>query len=379
MITLLHIVLILAFVIPAVYYFIFAVAGRMYRRPEISSPQTSRFCILIPAYSSDGFIHATVQSALNQDYPKDKFRVIVISDHMKTETDETIRRTGAEVLTVHFENSTKAASLKAAMEYLGPSAADYVVILDSDNIVENTFLNQMNRSLSGRNIALQGHRCAKNIDTPIAKADGIFEEVNNLIFRAGHCTLGLSSALIGSGMALPYQWFFKTSGEFVTSGEDKEMELKLLKDGIFVEYDPDIHILDEKTRSIRNLQKQRMRWLTSQYYLIGKALTDFPQVRFKAGYSDKLVQWAFLPRILLLAGLPLTAIATILAGSSWMGIYIAATLLLFAGILLGLPSWVKPRDILDISVEVPKMLLATIYNIFSKKLTKDKYIHTDHQ
>ena len=62
-----------------------------------------------------------------------------------------------------------------------------------------------------------------------------------------------------------------------------------------------------------------------------------------------------------------------------MGIYIAATLLLFAGILLGLPSWVKPRDILDISVEVPKMLLATIYNIFSKKLTKDKYIHTDHQ
>ena len=96
MITLLHIVLILAFVIPAVYYFIFAVAGRMYRRPEISSPQTSRFCILIPAYSSDGFIHATVQSALNQDYPKDKFRVIVISDHMKTETDEAIRRTGAE-------------------------------------------------------------------------------------------------------------------------------------------------------------------------------------------------------------------------------------------------------------------------------------------
>ena len=322
---------------------------------------------------------STVKAALDQDYPRDKFRVLVISDRMSTQTEDLIRKAGAEVLTVHFENSTKAASLCAAAEYLGAGATDYVAILDSDNIVERSFLYQMDKALKGRFIAIQGHRCAKNSDTPVAIADGIFEEVNNLVFREGHCALGISSALIGSGMALPYGWFVDNAQGFVTAGEDKEMELKLLKDGIFVEYAREINILDEKTRSIENLQKQRLRWLTSQYYLIGKALTDFPKVKLKAGYADKLIQWAFIPRILLIAGLPLVVIATAITGSEFMPVYAAATVLLYAGIVLGIPYWVKMKDLWNIFLMVPRMLAATIKNIFCKKLEKDKFIHTDHQ
>ncbi|MGM9747575.1 MAG: glycosyltransferase [Candidatus Cryptobacteroides sp.] len=386
----LHIILIVLFVVPAAYYFIFAVAGRIAARrgntsqtdacasDDNSIANYSHFCILIPAYKSDGFIMSTVQAALDQDYPKDKYRVLVISDRMTSQTEDLIRKAGAEVLTVHFENSTKAASLCAAAEHLGAGAADYVAILDSDNIVERTFLSRMNNALKGRDVAIQGHRCAKNSDTPIAVADGIFEEVNNLVFREGHCALGISSALIGSGMALPYGWFVENAPGFVTAGEDKEMELKLLKDGIFVEYAREINILDEKTRSIENLQKQRLRWLTSQYYLIGKALKEFPQVKLKAGYADKLIQWAFIPRILLITGLPLIAIITMITGSKFMTVYVATTVLLYAGIVLGIPSWVKMKDLWNICLMIPRMIAATIKNIFAKKLDKDKFIHTDH-
>ncbi|MGM9785450.1 MAG: glycosyltransferase [Candidatus Cryptobacteroides sp.] len=381
MIVALHIVLILLLVVPAVYYFVFAVAGSIKRGTvrENAVAEASRFCILIPAYMSDGFILPTVKSALDQDYPEDRFRVIVISDMMKEETDEMLRNAGAEVLRVCFENSTKAAALNAAMGYLGPGAADYVAILDSDNIVERSFLKRMNVALGGRMVAVQGHRCAKNTDTPIAMADGIFEEVNNLVFRQGHCALGLSSALIGSGMAIPYGWFAESAGGFITAGEDKEMELKLLKDGIFVEYASGIRILDEKTRSIGNLQKQRMRWLTSQYFLTGRALVDLPHARLKAGYADKLLQWAFPPRILLVAGLPLVAIVTILTRSAFMPVYAVSTLLLYTGIALGIPEWVKAGDLFAILKQGPMMLWTTLRNIFSKKTGKDKYIHTDHQ
>ncbi|MGN1210492.1 MAG: glycosyltransferase [Candidatus Cryptobacteroides sp.] len=376
----LHIILILLLAVPAVYYFVFAVAGRISHvgRKVNSEAVASQFCILIPAYRSDGFILPTVKSALDQDYPEDRFRVVVISDGMKEETDELLRAAGAEVQKVCFENSTKAAALNAAMEYLGSGAADYVAILDSDNIVDRSFLRQMNGALGGRMVAVQGHRCAKNTDTPVAMADGIFEEVNNLVFRQGHCALGLSSALIGSGMALPYEWFAKNAGGFVTAGEDKEMELQLLKDGIFVEYASGIRILDEKTRSMGNLQKQRMRWLTAQYFLIGRALGELPQARLKAGYADKLLQWAFPPRILLVTGLPLVAIVTILARSAFMPVYAASTVLLYTGIALGVPEWVKAGDLLAIIKQGPMMLWTTIKNIFRKKSGKDKYIHTDH-
>lgn len=383
MIHLIHIVLIFFLVLPAFYYFIFAMAGRTqsarHDRRKSASTVRRRFCILIPAYKSDGFIMQTVRAALNQDYPSDLFKVLVISDSMDEQTDRMLAAEGADVLKVTFENSTKAASLNAAADYLGDDAADYVLILDSDNIVRPDFISKMNDALSGRIVAVQGHRCAKNSDTPVALADGLFEEVNNLIFRQGHCALGLSSALVGSGMAFPYKWFRDNAKEFVTVGEDKEMELKLLKDGIFVEYAGDIDILDEKTRSVENLQKQRLRWLRSQYYLIGNALKEFPEVALKAGYADKLFQWTFPPRLLVITGLPVMALLTMFAGSAYMSVYITGTLLMFTAIIFGIPKGLKIKDILSIFKEVPRIFKATVHNIFSKKQDKDKFIHTDHQ
>jgi hypothetical protein len=49
--------------------------------------------------------------------------------------------------------------------------------------------------------AVQGHRTAKNTNNSWAILDAISEEINNNIFRKGHRVLGLSSAIIGSGMA----------------------------------------------------------------------------------------------------------------------------------------------------------------------------------
>ena len=212
----------------------------------------------------------------------------------------------------------------------------------------------------------------------LAVADGIFEQVNNLVFRAGHCALGLSSALIGSGMAFPYDWFRGCARDFETAGEDKEMELRLLMDGIFVEYAPHIHILDEKTRSITNLQKQRRRWLHSQYALIVNAIAEFPYAKFKAGYADKLLQWLFIPRILLITGLPLLAILSIFTSSIWW-LYLLATIMLFAAICLGLPAGVKIKDLAPVLNQVPAMALATLRNIFGKKTASDEFIHTDHE
>lgn len=379
MMLIIHILLILTLFVPALYYFVFAVAGRLRRKKSHAAAPKSRFCILIPAYKSDGFILATVKAALSQDYPSGDFRVLVISDGMRPETEAQLRKEGAEVLSVCFRNSTKAASLCAAMKYFGPEAADYAAVLDSDNIVRPDFLSRMNDALAGRRMAVQGHRCAKNTDTPVAMADGIFEEVNNLVFRQGHCALGLSSALIGSGMCLPYEWLRLSSGRLETAGEDKELELMLLKDGIFVEYEADIDILDEKTRSISNLQKQRLRWLRSQYFLIGSAFRELPQAELKAGFADKLFQWAFIPRILIILGLPLVTLLAFLLSSGPAFLYLAGCLMLFTAILLGMPGWIKASDILGILLQVPKMLGATLHNIFAKKSGKDNYIHTDHE
>ena len=81
------------------------------------------------------------------------------------------------------------------------------MVLDADNLMETSFISKVNNAFNKGYMAVQGHRVAKNINTRFAILDAVSEEVNNMIFRKGHRVVGLSAALIGSGMAMEYAYF----------------------------------------------------------------------------------------------------------------------------------------------------------------------------
>lgn len=68
----------------------------------------------------------------------------------------------------------------------------------------------------------------------MAYLDAISEEINNSIFRLGHVNLGMSAALIGSGMAFEYSLFYKAMmSNTSVGGFDRVLEMKLLYHRIF--------------------------------------------------------------------------------------------------------------------------------------------------
>ena len=397
MIAIIHWVLLVLLGFTALYMFAFSVASLFFRprcdvkelsasadaasqpSADTATPSARRFIVLIPAYKSDAYIADTVRAACAQDYPRDRYRVLVIADTMQDATLAALPDLGAEVLSVSFEQSSKAKSLQQAMAHLGPDAADNVVILDADNIVRPAFLSQLDAVLSSGAVAVQAHRMAKNADTPVALIDAVSEEINNAIFRKGHCACGLSSALIGSGMAFPYDWFAARVNDFVTTGEDKEMELALLEDGLYVDYAPAIPVLDEKTRTAGNYSRQRRRWLGSQYHLFGAALRRLPRARLKAGFLDKVVQWMLVPRMIEMVLLPLCAILfTLLRVPGALCWWVLLVLLVLA-LVLGIPRSYLDRRLLTALLQVPRLALAVFCNFFHLKGTKSHFIHTDHQ
>ena len=73
------------------YLFLFAIASKFYRRRKYAQAEKmNRFAVLFPAYKEDKVIIQSVTSFLEQDYPKDKYEVIVISDHMENATNEAL-------------------------------------------------------------------------------------------------------------------------------------------------------------------------------------------------------------------------------------------------------------------------------------------------
>ncbi len=366
--------------LPALYMFFFALCSKFFStKYKTDGKRMRRFIILIPAYKSDSCILSTALAAKNQCYPLNNLRVLVISDLMRADTIERLRSNEIEVLEVSFEASSKAKSLQAAMDYLGESAADIVSIIDADNIVNEDYVSSLDDMFENGSAVVQAHRTAKNTDTPVAVIDAAAEEINNSVFRKGHCAIGISSALIGSGMAFQYEWFRKRVNDFKTSGEDKEMELTLLREGIFVNYADHIIVLDEKTRTEDNYSNQHRRWIGSTYYLLFSALKDIRSAKMKVGYFDKMLQWAFPPRMIIVTLLP---VATILASVLHAGnshIWWIALILLILSMLLGIPATMLNFDLLKALAKVPALAVSSVINLFRIKGTKDNFIHTEHQ
>ncbi len=367
--------------IPVLYLFFFAANSLRHRRDSYpAASKQARFLTLIPAYKADAVILRTAQAALNQDYPVDRYRVAVIADRLQPETLAALGQLPLTLLEVHFEKSSKAKALTYAVEQLGADAAEVVTILDADNLVDTTYIARLNDAFEAGIEAVQTHRTAKNRDTDTAVLDAASEEINNAIFRRGHVAVGLSSALIGSGMAFRYDWFAENIRRCTTSGEDKELEALLLQQGIYIDYLEEVRVLDEKIQAEEAYYNQRRRWIAAQFYALASAASHLPGALVSGNfdYCDKLLQWCLPPRMLLLGAVPawsvVMSIFNPLGSIKW---WIACLLLLFA-LAMALPDEQTDARLGHALRRIPMLMLLTARNLFRLGGTKETFIHTQH-
>lgn len=384
MITIIHIADIIVYATLALntgYLLLFALASKFYH--QRSYPETSlhtKFAVLFPAYKEDKVIVPAVNSFLQQDYPHDFYDIIVISDQMLEETNEALRKLSVRVLIADYANSSKAKALSLAMKATTDIPYDAIIIMDADNTTEPTFLSKINRAFQSGEKVIQAHRTAKNTHTNIAILDAASEEINNSIFRSGHIALGLSSALIGSGIALEAQWFRKHVHLLETAGEDKELEALLLNQRIHIEYMENVYVKDEKTQKKEGIKNQRKRWIAAQFDSLSRALPDFPKelLHGNIDYCDKILQWTLLPRLILIfCVFCFTLVTTIihpLLSIKWWILAFA----LFMALFLAIPKRLLNKQLLKAIVQLPALALAIASNLFHLKGVNKKFIHTEH-
>lgn len=339
-----------------------------------------RLVVLFPAYKEDSVIEVAVQSVLNQSYPKEYYDIIVISDQMKEATNDRLRSLPIRLLEARFAESSKAAALQFAMSELEAETYDMVIILDADNRVEPDFLHQINKVCDAGVCAVQAHRKAQPCHSDTAILDAVSEEINNNIYRKGHVCLGLSSALIGSGTALDFKWFKENVQSINSAGEDKELELLLLKEGIFIDYLENVPVYDEKIQGEKDFYRQRRRWIAAQFDLLGRGFKELPSAILSGNidYCDKIFQWLIPPRIVLLGFLFLVALSLTFvdwyASLKWWGVLF----LLLVTLSLAMPDELYNKQFISALKRLPVLFLLMVVNLFRTKGVNKRFIHTKH-
>lgn len=365
------------------YLAFFALVG-LFNLPKSKKEANAyrKIAVLFPTYQENVVIVESVKTALKHQYPE-IFKVVVIADGLQPETIVHLKELGATVIEVFFEKSTKGKAMQFAMNQLEQEGFDIAVVLDVDNVMSEECLLYINDAFERGNKVVQAHRVAKNMDSSFAFLDACNEEVNNHLFRKGHAVVGLSAALIGSGMAFDFEYFrhlLNNIGE--TVGEDKQLDFMIAKDKVEVAYLNDVYVYDEKIENAKVFTKQRTRWIASQVEFLKKyAFEGFVQL-FKGNleFFNKSLQTFLAPRMLLLAFLFIMSIQAFFnpfgpATQFWVGLFLSLCLTL----MISIPRRFYTDKRLYIALfQIPRAMLGMVIALFSIGKAKKSFMVTPH-
>jgi cellulose synthase/poly-beta-1,6-N-acetylglucosamine synthase-like glycosyltransferase len=372
--------------ISSCYLFIIAVAGKFVKGKKFAThANKKRIAVMIPCYKEDHIIINTAAKAAEHNYPAAFFKIVVIADKLQASTIENLKQIPVEV--VEVDVSMKSRSINMALHTLNENDVEIAVILDADNIMGDGCLEKINDAFNQGYVAVQCHRTAKNKNTPVALLDAISEEININLFRRGPAILGLSAAPIGSGMAFDFRLLkdiFSMDEILNNPGEDREIDLQLMKRKIKMEFIDDAYVLDEKVANPAVFEKQRIRWLEAQVNHVRRFFhDDMKDAPKTALYYNKFFQNLLLPRILFLL---LFAILFLLLIVQWISSiqilyppaawWIACMTLYALTLFISIPAAYYTGNTIKALLHIPVLMFSMLKALFQMKKNRKEFLHT---
>jgi cellulose synthase/poly-beta-1,6-N-acetylglucosamine synthase-like glycosyltransferase len=368
----------------AAYLLLLALAGRMfYKNKFTSSNVNKRIAILVPAYKEDNIILSTARHLLQLDYPPELFRIYIIADSFRAETLEQLKQLPLTVLEVSFVKSTKAKALHDAFNRIS-APYDIALICDADNILAKNVLKKIDACFSPAIKAIQARRVAKNLDTSFAILDACSEAINNHLFRKGANGLGLSSSVIGSGMAFDYALIKQVFAEInavqeTVTHEDKILQLRVVQLGSKIRYLDDAYVFDEKVDSPEVFQQQRKRWVLGQFIYLKKYFIPACKELLKGNISYfvlAVVNNLVLPRAFFLALLPPLSVAGFFIDPLWGFAAVGVFVVYMTTLLISIPPDLFNKDLLKAVLMIPKAVNAMFGSLRNAKKANENFITT---
>ncbi|ACL18245.1 cellulose synthase/poly-beta-1,6-N-acetylglucosamine synthase-like glycosyltransferase [Desulfitobacterium sp. LBE] len=273
------------------YYFVLSMFG-LFRRPDkkVLEPEKS-FALVVAAHNEEAVIGPLVDNLLNLDYPKELYDVFVVADNCTDKTALIAKNAGA---LVHQRFNNEKRGKGYALEWMFHRLFklerhyDAVIIFDADNLVNETFLVEMNSKLCQGHQIVQCYLDSKNpYDTWVTNTFSItFWLSNRLLQLARYNTGFLNNVLGGTGMCISTK-VLKDLGWGATSlTEDLEFTMKALISGIKTTWAHDAIVYDEKPLTFIQAWNQRKRWAQGQVDVAGRYF--FPLI-YKAFKERKLM------------------------------------------------------------------------------------------
>lgn len=221
------------------------------------------YAIIVTAYEQITLIPSVVDSILRLNYKN--YLVYVVADKCDISTlnfaDERVIILRPEET---LSNNIKS-HFYAIDRFMRPH--ERLTIIDSDNLVDPEYLNELNKVFVHGYEAVQGVREAKNLNSNYACLDAAGDIYYRYIDRELLFSAGSSASLSGSGMAFTTTLYKECLENLVNSGAgfDKILQYEIIVRKLKIAFAEHAIVYDEKTSKSDQLVKQRARWINTWF------------------------------------------------------------------------------------------------------------------
>jgi hypothetical protein len=167
-------------------------------------------------------------------------------------------------------------------------------------------------------------------------------------------------------MAFEFNWFKSYIQAAKANWSDKELEVMLTRQHIYVDYFDNISVYNEKVREAEDFNRQHRSWIWTQFRTILRNVRFLPAAFVNRHYDliDKLIQWMLMPRMIMMLVIVFMGVIVpflyLSAALKWWGLF-AVVVLIFA---IATPNYLVDDKWDSTFFKVPFVLLSSLLNKF---------------
>ena len=262
-----NIIIILLLVVYGLYFLITALfLFKKRKKDSIVSDKYSHFTILIPARNEEEVIKDAIQSFKRQKYPKDNYEIVVVINNTTDNTLGVCNVEGVRVILCERKIKNKGDALKEAFDRLKKEKTDAYIIMDADNVVNDEFLGEMNKSLNeGTLVAKSSMDIKAKENTWVSSSYAIYFFIQSILYSIPRNNIGASCAINGTGIMIKKEVIDKYGFNVRTITEDLEFMTLCALNNIKIKYVEGAICYAEHPSDFKGSMIQSRRWTKGIY------------------------------------------------------------------------------------------------------------------
>lgn len=363
-------------VLAVVLFFFYLLVNRS--KPFTQQVRSYDYAIIVTAFEQTTLLPSVVASILKLNYSN--YLIYVVADK-------------CDISDLHFDDErvillrpeqVLASNTRSHLYAIANFRRDHelLTIIDSDNLVEPEYLNELNVYFDQGYEAVQGLRAAKNLNTTFACLDAARDIYYHFYDGEVLFALGSSATLAGSGMAFSTQLYKESFENLDLSGAgfDKVLQAQILKRNKRIAFAKDAVVYDEKTTHSDQLVNQRSRWINTWFRYFGFGF-DIIWRGLKSGSINQLLFGFILlrpPLFIFLLLSVLFCIINLFIYPFYSLLWVIAFIIFIAGFLIALFRYPTDKRIYKSLVNIPRFIFFQVISLIHAKTANKRSIATKH-